>query len=120
MSLSAAQALETEAASLQGDYSFLELPRARKVAQSKASSGISSAWAILFALWYLVILPLVHRPRGHARDFDVRNSIKSKNKLAFRPAGVPFDVLLLNGPGTSVIIVIAYYVAKVRNKPGCL
>jgi beta-1,4-N-acetylglucosaminyltransferase len=113
MSLKAAHALEGEIPSPPSDYTFLELPRARKVAQSMVSSAISSAWTLSFAFWYLVLLPSIQGSRRHARDFGDEYQGKSKAEQASNSAGVPFDALLLNGPGTSVTIVLACYVAKV-------
>ncbi len=91
------------------DYSLLELPRARRVAQPMLSSALSSAHTLSFAVWQLVAKPLLTgpTPRTHQRDFAAGQAVKHRS-------AVPFDALLLNGPGTCVVIVLACYIVRVR------
>jgi beta-1,4-N-acetylglucosaminyltransferase len=122
MSLVAAKMLEAEISSRQDDpiegeeFAFLELPRARKVAQPLLSSAATSAWTLLFALWHLVFLPAMGRPQSHPRDFRTREPVSptsSASPSRESGPGIPFDALLINGPGTCVMIVIACYIARV-------
>lgn len=73
-----------------GTYTLLALPRARKVGEGKASTLISASRTLIIALWYTFMLPLVSRPSE------------------------PWaDVLLINGPGTAVILVAVAYIRRV-------
>lgn len=72
------------------DYSLLALPRARRVGEGKASTLMSASKTLLVAVWATVVLPFLRRPSE------------------------PWaDVLLLNGPGTAVVLVAAAYIRRV-------
>ncbi|WFD20266.1 N-acetylglucosaminyldiphosphodolichol N-acetylglucosaminyltransferase [Malassezia caprae] len=73
----------------------LQIPRARRVQQSWASTPFSVAWSVLFSLWHLGILPL-WRTRGQ------------------RPCA---DVLMMNGPATCVSVVAAMWAMRLLHLP---
>lgn len=69
-------------------YTFIELPRARKVAQPLLSSAFTTLYSLSFAVWHLTIMPMVRR----------------------KPL---VDLLLVNGPGTCVVVVFAFLLPRV-------
>lgn len=71
-------------------YSFVCLPRARRVGQGRVSSIFSTINTFLHALVQLFLVPLANDP--------------------LRPWA---DVLLLNGPGTAVVLVAVMYIRRV-------
>lgn len=71
------------------NYSLLALPRARQVGQGKLSTLVSAAWTLLVTTWYCFVKPLR------------------------RPVEPWADVLLLNGPGTAVVLVLVTYIRRV-------
>ena len=73
----------------------LEIPRARRVQQSWASTPFTVAWSVLFSVWHLGIKPL-WRTRGR------------------RPCA---DVLLMNGPATCVSVVGAVWPMRLLGLP---
>ncbi|KAI0355566.1 oligosaccharide biosynthesis protein Alg14 like protein [Trametes cingulata] len=100
-SLSMRKALELEslkAADATGDtrsnsrtetpYSFIVVPRARHVHQSLLTTPVTAALSLAAAVWYITLAPIVRR------------------------TSVP-EVLLLNGPGTCLVLCIAAYVNRV-------
>jgi beta-1,4-N-acetylglucosaminyltransferase len=75
------------------DYSLLSLPRARAVGEGKLSTLVSASKTFAVALWHVFALPTMARPRA------------------------PWaDVLILNGPGTAVVLVAAVYIRRVGPK----
>ncbi|WOO82766.1 UDP-N-acetylglucosamine transferase subunit ALG14 [Vanrija pseudolonga] len=71
------------------DYELLALPRARAVGEGKLSTLVSASKTLVFATWYTFALPLLRRP------------------------STPWvDVLLLNGPGTAVVLVAVAYIRR--------
>jgi len=82
--------IEREKGGKGGRFEVLALPRARAVGEGKLSTIISASKTLSFALWYCFLLPLLKRP------------------------GDPWaDVLLLNGPGTGVVLVLVAYIRRV-------
>ena len=77
-------------ASTSSAYRLIELPRARKVGQSYLSSIGTTLYSLLITLWKLAIEPIV----------------KGEVKL------VP-DLLIVNGPGTCVVVVFVYRFLRV-------
>lgn len=88
MSLRAVAEVEGDASS--AGYSLLALPRARRVGEGRLSTLLSATKTLLVATWYTFLLPLLQRPS--------------------RPWA---DVLLLNGPGTAVVLVLVMYIRRV-------
>lgn len=72
------------------EYSLIALPRARQVAQSYASSVLTTLHTLRVALVRIIALPLLRSAR--------------------RPW---VDVLLVNGPGTCVVVVACCWVRRV-------
>ncbi|ORX40768.1 oligosaccharide biosynthesis protein Alg14 like-domain-containing protein [Kockovaella imperatae] len=71
------------------DYTILSLPRARRVGQPLLSTAMSTFKTILVALWHTFLLPLLQRPEE------------------------PWvDLLLVNGPGTCVVLVLVTYIRR--------
>jgi beta-1,4-N-acetylglucosaminyltransferase len=102
MSLDAVQALErskvdrdkgfgsTRSKSDASTFSLLALPRARRVGQPLFSTLLSTLHTALHALYRLFLLPLLNNPRH------------------------PFvDVLVINGPGTVVVLVAISWIRRV-------
>jgi beta-1,4-N-acetylglucosaminyltransferase len=76
-------------------YTLLPLPRARKVGQPALSTLVSTVRTMLMATCHLFLLPLLNKWR--------------------RPI---FDILLINGPGTCVVLVVVSYIRRVsRDDP---
>lgn len=71
-------------------YDILLLPRAREVGQSLPSTAISTFYTILLTVHHLFLLPLLQHP--------------SKPWV---------DVLLVNGPGTCVVLVLVSYIRRI-------
>lgn len=74
----------------QAPYRLVELPRARKVAQSYLSAVGTTLYSLLVTFWKLAAEPLV------------------KGDLKRVP-----DLLIVNGPGTCVVVVLVYRLLKV-------
>jgi hypothetical protein len=72
-------------------YSLVALPRARKVGEGYISSLFSATKTALHALFHTFFLP-----------------------LADAPLNPWVDVLLVNGPGTAVVLVAVAYIRRVR------
>ncbi|KAL1408979.1 UDP-N-acetylglucosamine transferase subunit [Vanrija albida] len=72
------------------EYSLLALPRARAVGEGRLSTLLSASRTLAAALWATFLVPLVQRP-----------------------AEPWVDVLLLNGPGTAVVLVAVAYIRRV-------
>lgn len=71
-------------------YSLLALPRARRVGQSWISTLGTALWTLLWAVHYTFFVP-----------------------LRARPSQPWVDVLLVNGPGTCVVLVLVMYIRRV-------
>ncbi|KAI8993107.1 oligosaccharide biosynthesis protein Alg14-like protein [Trametes punicea] len=69
-------------------YTFVVIPRARRVHQSLLSTPFTAAVSLAAAVWHITIAPLLSR------------------------SSAP-EVLLLNGPGTSLVLCIAAYLNRV-------
>ncbi len=83
---------ENHTAPIKHDYTVLSLPRARRVGEKRLSTIISSMKTLFVGLWWLLVLPMIHSP------------------------GEPWcDVLLVNGPGTAVIVVMICWIRRVRD-----
>ncbi|KZT54676.1 glycosyltransferase family 1 protein, partial [Calocera cornea HHB12733] len=71
---------------------FLLLPRARRVHQPLLLTAPTALYALLAAFWHITLLPALRRE--------------------------PFaDVLLLNGPGTCVVVLAAVWISKFLGLP---
>lgn len=91
MSLRAVSELESRGASASNmNYSLLSLPRARAVGEGRLSTLVSASRTLAVAILHVFLLPLLKRP--------------------IQPWA---DVLVLNGPGTSVVLVAAVYIRRV-------
>lgn len=88
MSVEKAVAFERDISNGQGQYDFVELPRARKVGQSYASSIGTTLNSFVTAFRVLTIAPL-------------------------RAGGRRWEVLLINGPGTCVVVAFALMLPRV-------
>ena len=88
MSLEKAVAFERNITHEQGEFDFVELPRARKVGQSYASSIGTTLSSFATAFQVLTIAPL-------------------------RAGGRRWEVVLLNGPGTCVVVAFALMLPRV-------
>ena len=75
-------------------HTFLPLPRARKVKQPMMTTVFTSFGTLLVAVVTLFMVPLVKHP--------------------LRP---PFEVLLVNGPGTCVVVVAVCWIRRVSDVP---
>jgi beta-1,4-N-acetylglucosaminyltransferase len=71
-------------------YRLVELPRARRVAQSYFSAIGTTTYSILVTLWRLAVEPIV---KGDLKQIP--------------------DLLIVNGPGTCVVVVLVYKLLKV-------
>lgn len=68
-------------------YAIVVLPRARKVHQSLLTTPPTFLYSLLVALWHITLAPALH--------------------------GTPFsDVLLLNGPGTCVVVATCVWIGR--------
>lgn len=74
-----------------GGYSLVALPRAREVGQGRISTLVSATKTALHAFFHTFLLPLADAP--------------------LRPW---VDVLIVNGPGTAVVLVGVAYIRRVR------
>ncbi|EGG08132.1 family 1 glycosyltransferase, partial [Melampsora larici-populina 98AG31] len=81
--LSKTKALELEANKSKGDFSFLEIPRARRVHQSFFTTPWSTVVSLIYCLWYITL----------SRPYP--------------------DLVLLNGPGSSVPIALAAFLPRI-------
>ena len=70
-------------------YTFVIIPRARRVHQSLLTTPFSAALSLIAAVWHITAGPLVVGPP------------------------VP-EVLILNGPGTCFVLCVATYLNRVR------
>ncbi|WVR07842.1 hypothetical protein IAU60_004885 [Kwoniella sp. DSM 27419] len=70
-------------------HRFLALPRARRVGESRLSTLRSASKTLAAATWQVFLLPLVRHPR--------------------RPFA---DVLMVNGPGTCVVLVLVCWIRR--------
>ncbi|KAL7418299.1 UDP-N-acetylglucosamine transferase subunit [Cryptotrichosporon argae] len=87
LSLRAVAELETSG---DGAFTLLALPRARGVAQPPLSSAVATARTLALATWHTLLVPLARHPT------------------------TPWaDVLLVNGPGTCVVLVAVAYVRRI-------
>ncbi|WRT70409.1 uncharacterized protein IL334_007407 [Kwoniella shivajii] len=74
----------------ESSYNLLPLPRARKVAEPLSSTMISASKTLFASLWIMFLFPLLQNP------------------------GRPFaDVLLINGPGTCVVLVLVSWIRRI-------
>ncbi|WWC64392.1 uncharacterized protein I303_107002 [Kwoniella dejecticola CBS 10117] len=92
ISLKAISSLESGAGTLKNEsaYTILPLPRARKVAEPLLSTLISASKTFLVAFWCIFLEPLLRNPKE------------------------PFaEVLLINGPGTCVVLVLISYIRRI-------
>ncbi|WWC91521.1 uncharacterized protein L201_006467 [Kwoniella dendrophila CBS 6074] len=92
ISLRCIASLESEKGDImnESNYTLLALPRARKVAEPLLSTFISASKTIFVTFWYIFLLPLIKNPKE------------------------PFvDVLLINGPGTCVVLVLVSYIRRI-------
>ena len=87
--LSAQKAADLEKSKSEGSYRILVIPRARRVHQSLLTTPPSALLSLASCIYYVLVEPFVAK------------------KPAFA------DLLLLNGPGTCVVLCIAVYVNKV-------
>jgi len=86
--LSAQKAADLEKSKSEGSYRILVIPRARRVHQSLLTTPPSALLSLASCIYYVLVEPFVAK------------------KPAFA------DLLLLNGPGTCVVLCIAVYVNK--------
>ncbi|KAJ9108497.1 hypothetical protein QFC20_003403 [Naganishia adeliensis] len=70
-------------------YRLMELPRARRVAQSYFSAIGTTAYSLLVTFWKLAVEPIV---KGDLKQIP--------------------DLLIVNGPGTCVVVVLVYKLLK--------
>ncbi|WWC71832.1 uncharacterized protein I206_105791 [Kwoniella pini CBS 10737] len=92
ISLRVISSLESQKGDLTNEstYSILPLPRARKVAEPFLSTLISATKTLMISFWYIFFKPFLSNPQK------------------------PFtDVLLINGPGTCVILVLISYIRRI-------
>ncbi|OCF61091.1 hypothetical protein L486_00735 [Kwoniella mangroviensis CBS 10435] len=74
----------------QNSYTLLPLPRARKVSEPLLSTLISASKTLIVSLWHVSLLPMLKDPRE------------------------PYaEVLLINGPGTCVVLVLVSYIRRI-------
>ncbi|KAK4055501.1 UDP-N-acetylglucosamine transferase subunit [Microbotryomycetes sp. JL201] len=92
--LSRQKALELEREIGTGTFTIHVIPRARKVHQSYHTSVFTTIWSLTTCLWLISIRPLV---------------ANKSCKFA--------DVVLLNGPGSCVPIVVAAFLPRVLGLP---
>jgi beta-1,4-N-acetylglucosaminyltransferase len=95
MSVEKAVDFERNMTSGQGQYDFVELPRARKVGQSYASSIGTTLSSFATAFRVLTIAPS-------------------------RAGGRRWEVLLINGPGTCVVVAFALMLPRVSRDDAML
>lgn len=74
----------------------MELPRARRVAQSYFSAIGTTAYSLLVTFWKLAVEPIV---KGDLKQIP--------------------DLLIVNGPGTCVVVVLVYKLLKVSEGIAC-
>ncbi|KAI0745357.1 oligosaccharide biosynthesis protein Alg14 like-domain-containing protein [Earliella scabrosa] len=88
-SVKAAETSHTRPSSLRSDcpYTFVVIPRARRVHQSLLTTPLTAAFSLAAAVWHITIAPLLSGPP------------------------VP-QVLLLNGPGTCFVLCVATYLNR--------
>ncbi|KAK0555384.1 54S ribosomal protein L7, mitochondrial [Tilletia horrida] len=89
-------------------FQVKELPRARRVHQSFATTPLSAARSFLVCLDHVVTRPLSatwHRRSTRSTTTNATSSYTQKDDVFA-------DLLLLNGPGTCVPLVLAVYVRK--------
>ncbi|KAJ9105950.1 hypothetical protein QFC19_003284 [Naganishia cerealis] len=75
-------------------FQFIELPRARKVGQSYISSIGTTIYSLTITVWELTAKPIFTRQSGE----------------------IP-DLLIVNGPGTCVVVVLAYKLLRMLGQP---
>ncbi|KIP08435.1 glycosyltransferase family 1 protein [Phlebiopsis gigantea 11061_1 CR5-6] len=96
--LSAKKAITLESEKVSGSpphnapYSVLTIPRARRVHQSLLTTPISSVWSLIVCVYHITLLPLLTGQRWA-------------------------DVLVLNGPGTCVMLCLAVYLNRFLGLP---
>ncbi len=71
----------------QGAFTIITIPRARRVHQSLLTSPLASAWSLAICVYHVSLAPL----------------------LLAKPFA---DVLILNGPGTCVMLCLAVYLNR--------
>ncbi|MBW0467922.1 hypothetical protein O181_007637 [Austropuccinia psidii MF-1] len=90
-SISKAKVLELEQSKGQGDFLFVEIPRARKVHQSFLTTPFSTLYSLVFCFWFVTLQPI----------FSTRI-----------PGRMFSEVIILNGPGSSVPIALAAFLRR--------
>ncbi|PLW10531.1 hypothetical protein PCANC_04338 [Puccinia coronata f. sp. avenae] len=96
--LSRTKAIELEQEKQAGQYTFLEIPRARKVNQSFATSVFTTIKSLLVCLWYISIKPnFAFRSVTSESDKDERSCL---------------NAVLLNGPGSAVPIALSAFLSR--------
>ncbi|WWC94670.1 hypothetical protein V866_001518 [Kwoniella sp. B9012] len=92
ISLRAISELESKKGDIkdQTSYTLLPLPRARKVSEPLLSTLISASKTLIVSLWHIFLLSMLIDPRE------------------------PYaEVLLINGPGTCVVLVLVSYIRRI-------
>ncbi|TYJ56594.1 hypothetical protein B9479_002686 [Cryptococcus floricola] len=92
MSLNAVAEIESQKGSLTHAkaYNLLPLPRARRVGQPALSTSISVIKTLIVTVHHLLVVPLLTRPTE------------------------PFaDLLIVNGPGTCVVLVVVAWIRRI-------
>ncbi|OAV97752.1 hypothetical protein PTTG_11789 [Puccinia triticina 1-1 BBBD Race 1] len=102
-SLSRSKAVELERSKQAGQYTFLEIPRARRVNQSFLTSISTTINSLLVCVWFIAIKPNFVFPETSQDDKDGQ---------------VGSGAILLNGPGSAVPIALsAFLVRLITGKP---
>ncbi|KAM0789001.1 hypothetical protein ACM66B_003069 [Microbotryomycetes sp. NB124-2] len=95
--LSRQKALEMEQQIGSGSFEVFDIPRARQVHQSYLTSIFTTLWSLVVCLWLISIRPMLVARHERPRRFA--------------------DVMLLNGPGSCVPIVVAAFLPRVFGLP---
>ena len=74
------------------NHKLLALPRARKVGEGRISTLFSATKTLIITTWHTLLVPLYHKP--------------------MKPW---VDVLILNGPGTALILVAVAWIRRVSS-----
>ncbi|CAD6941418.1 unnamed protein product [Tilletia controversa] len=90
-----------------------ELPRARRVHQSFATTPLTAAQCLLVCIDHVLVRPLKASWRTGTRPRRRPQSDSGRSPAVSRKNDVFADLLLLNGPGTCVPLVLAVYIRKV-------
>lgn len=97
-SLSKTKAIELEQFKKTGQYTFLEIPRARKVNQSFATSILTTVHSLLCCVWAISVKSLCAQSLASS-------SLTPNNQT------LP-DLTLLNGPGSAVPIALSVFLVR--------